>query len=297
MHNYDDHTLAQASLDAEALAEFLNCAEFTSGEKWQVTRDHKRLNEIGSLAYRHRALWEGHAAAIRAAYDEMVSSSLVQSDEMLGRWANTLHIHGGEIDHDDLDYDPGPPPVALRDSGHVTEDHDHRVDFAWHLYEATHPEDNRAVVTWTDGVAQQVAQVCQSTVEARFFLDLLIVTVRHDRWLDGSEPGLTVADETLHRVEETSQESAQDRDGIEPDDEGYVETGGILTVGMLRKLIDGLEDLTQVTVATDGWYDNVVNVGVPNPDAEDGTDNWATLTLFPSEPATAESGNFDSRQL
>lgn len=58
---------------------------------------------------------------------------------------------------------------------------------------------------------------------------------------------------------------------------------GILTVGELRGLIAGLDDATQVVVATDSWYLNVSSVELPD------DERFAAVTLFTAD-------NYDPRQ-
>lgn len=55
----------------------------------------------------------------------------------------------------------------------------------------------------------------------------------------------------------------------------------ILTVGTLRRLLEGLDDDTHVVVASEDWYDNVATVAVPgDPEFAE----WSAVTLMPGEP-------------
>ena len=76
-----------------------------------------------------------------------------------------------------------------------------------------------------------------------------------------------------------------------PDDARW--TGPILTVGALRRMIDGMDDFTNVVITTDDWFDNVAQVYAPPldgfPDDYTGSE-WQCLTLFPGS-------TFDARQI
>lgn len=78
-----------------------------------------------------------------------------------------------------------------------------------------------------------------------------------------------------------------------PDPDRARWTGPILTVGDLRRIIDGMDDYTNVVIATDDWFDNVALVHAPPldgfPDDYVGTE-WECLTLFPG-------ASFDARQI
>jgi hypothetical protein len=68
--------------------------------------------------------------------------------------------------------------------------------------------------------------------------------------------------------------SPRDAHNIVADDRGFP----ILTVGALRKMLEGVSDLTQVVVATPDWYDNVQEVIVPGDDPE--TAEFSAVTFF-----------------
>lgn len=61
-------------------------------------------------------------------------------------------------------------------------------------------------------------------------------------------------------------------------------TDGILTVGELRRILSAVDDSTQVTIATDGWWLNVESVEIPT------GDNSPTVIFY-----TADT--FDPRQI
>jgi hypothetical protein len=69
--------------------------------------------------------------------------------------------------------------------------------------------------------------------------------------------------------------------------------GGFLTVGALRRIMDGMADDTIVVMDDgSGWYSNVGEVCAPPLDGYDPDDggDWACLTLF-------TGASFDTRQI
>ena len=59
----------------------------------------------------------------------------------------------------------------------------------------------------------------------------------------------------------------------------------VLTVGQLRQMLANVPDDVHVVIATDGWYDNVSCVAIPDEDGE----HYVAVTLFHGE-------TFDARQ-
>jgi uncharacterized protein with GYD domain len=59
----------------------------------------------------------------------------------------------------------------------------------------------------------------------------------------------------------------------------------VLTVGQLRKLLASVPDEVHVVIATDGWYDNVSCVAIPDENGE----HYVAVTLYHGE-------TFDARQ-
>lgn len=57
-----------------------------------------------------------------------------------------------------------------------------------------------------------------------------------------------------------------------------------MTVGELRKLLEGQPDHLHVVVATDGWYNNVDEVVRPSDD-----DDYSCFTLFQGDAWDARS--------
>lgn len=56
-----------------------------------------------------------------------------------------------------------------------------------------------------------------------------------------------------------------------------------LTVGELRKLLDGQDDGTYVVLADTDWYQHVKEVEVPDIEDPEYSD-WQCVTLFPGQP-------------
>lgn len=87
--------------------------------------------------------------------------------------------------------------------------------------------------------------------------------------------------------------SAYTLEGAKPDPDVERWQGRILTVGALRRIIEGMDDSTNVVLATSDWYDNVAIVHAPPlngiPDDYTGSE-WQCLTLFPGS-------SFDARQI
>jgi len=64
----------------------------------------------------------------------------------------------------------------------------------------------------------------------------------------------------------------------------YIESPrGILTVGQLKEMLDGIDPETQVVIGTDVWYNNVAGVHLPE---EDG---YVCVTFVQGDP-------YDTRQ-
>jgi hypothetical protein len=71
------------------------------------------------------------------------------------------------------------------------------------------------------------------------------------------------------------------------DDDGYFHpSDGILTVKMLKEILEPLNDEDQIVMGDEGsWYNNVDGVAVPNEET-----GHSAVTLYPGEP-------FDTRQI
>lgn len=62
-----------------------------------------------------------------------------------------------------------------------------------------------------------------------------------------------------------------------------------LTVWQLKELLANVSDDAYVVIATDGWYDNVSAIAIPDNDV------WECVTLFRSSPTN--NGDYDTRQV
>lgn len=260
--------LDRAALDRDSLIDFFDHDEATVDLIWPdgTPTDRVTLNmtldALGESAYRRPEIWEGHAASIRAAALEL--------PEVAARILK----------------------VKIRQA----------VDHAW---DAIREDMGTAVSSRCDVMPVDIDSFgkLHDYVDANMYLIDAAEAVGIEWGGEGDELERDSGMDALNEISDALDAMLMARAGGAPAPLGRVGPNGevdiedahgrkILTVGKLREILghDRVEDTHHVVIATDGWYDNVVSVGVPTEDA------FNCLTLFPSAPSTSESGNFDGRQ-